>query len=190
MTGCQISAMNIQKIDCDNFLLNVVFFRQNDKYGLVLKPKHLRDKTAEYSEKYLIPKKKLIIKLISGYLLNLLGFDDDTNKFKINLKNLRIEIKLIGSVQDDLQKNNKFEIFIEQNLLNPHFNNITHSLDIYETDLSAVFIYIYSDMEIIGRSIIPLCMLAEGLRCVPIYDIKADEFNDSRLVFRFEYIDN
>lgn len=188
MLGCQISAVNIQKLDCDNFLLNLVFFRQNDKCGLVLKPKHLRDRTIEYSERYLSPKKKLITTLISGYMLNLLGYDDDTNKFNINLKNLRMEIKLVGSVLDDLQKNNSFEILIEQNLLNPHFNNVSHVLDIYETDLSAVFIYIYSNKEVIGRSIIPLCMLAEGLRCVPIYDIKADEFNESRLVFMFEYI--
>lgn len=189
ITGCQISAINIQQLHCENFLLNLVFFRQNEKSGLVLKPKHLRDRTADYSEKYLAPKKKLSITLISGYMLNLLGFDDERNKFKINLKNLKMEIKLVGSLQDDNQKNNKFEISIDQNLLNPHFNNITHTLDIYETDLAAVFVYVYSDKEIIGRSVIPLCMLAQGLRCVPIYDIKADEFNDSRLVFKFEYAD-
>jgi len=184
--GCQISAVNIQKLDCENMLLNVVFFRQNQKCGLVLKPKKLRDRNADYTEQYLKPKKRLNITLISGYMLNLLGFDDETNKFKINLQNLRLEIKYVGSIQDD-QNNSKFEILIEQNLLNPHFNNIMHSLDIYETDIASIFIYIYTDKEIIGRSVIPLCMLAEGLRSIPIYDIKADEFNDSRLIFKFEY---
>ncbi len=189
MTGCQISAMNIQKLDCENLLLNLVFFRQNEKCGLVLKPKHLRDRATEYSEQYLVAKKKLNITLISGYMLNLLGFDHESNNFKIDLKHLRIVIKLVGSVPDDNQKNNNFEISIEENLLNPHFNNVMNTLDIYETDLSTVFVYIYSGSEIIGRSVIPLCMLAEGFRCVPIYDINADEFYDSKLVFKFEYLD-
>jgi hypothetical protein len=187
ITGCQISAINIQMLECENFLLNLIFFKQNKNFGLVLKPKKLRSSSNEYNEKYLSYKKKLKITLISGYMLNLLGYENENNEFTINIKKLRLVIKLVGSCQDDLQKNNYFEILIEQNLFNPHFLNIVHTLEIFEEDLSALFIYIYSDKHIIGRSVIPLCMLAEGIRCIPIYDKKADEFSESRLVFKFDF---
>ena len=188
--GCQISAMNIQKLDCDFFLMNLVFFRQNKNCGLVLKPKKLCDRRSPYNELYLKPLKRLKITLIAGYMLNLLGLDAESEKIKINLEKLKIEIKIIGSMQDDIQKSNKNEIYItEQNLFNPHFGNRILSFDVYETELSAVFVLIYSDKAVIGRSVLPLCMLAEGLRCVPIFDMKADEFNDSRLICLFEFKD-
>lgn len=185
--GAQIAAVNIQRLDDANMLLNMIFFKQNLQSGLVLKPRKLRDRLSEYLEEYTAPVRRLKITLISGYMLNMLGLNNLTNKFTINLNNLRLEIKLVGSKEDDNQKNNRFDLYLETNLLNPHFNNIVHTIDIYEADLAAIFINICSDKEIIGRSVIPICMLQEGIRSIQIYDNIGEEFKETRLIFMFEY---
>ena len=71
--GSQISAINIQMLKDDNTLLNTIFFMQNKGSGYVLKPKTLRCRKTIYNELYELPKKRLSITLISGYLLNLMG---------------------------------------------------------------------------------------------------------------------
>lgn len=185
--GCQIASINIQKYDDINTLLNLIFFKQNNSTGYVLKPSRLRDKVNLYDVDYEKPVKRLNVELISGYMLNLLGFDPVQNAFIINLQNLVIEIFLVGSKKDDEQKGNKFEVLIKENLLNPHFANMKKTFDLYEPELSAIFIYVYSDKKIIGKSIIPLCMMGEGLRSVPLYDYFGEEFSESKLIFRFEF---
>ena len=186
LLGSQISAINIQKLNDDNTLLNCIFFMQNKKSGYILKPNKLRNRKLEYSEKYKEPVKKISINLISGYLLNLMGIDKKSGKFKINLDKLKIIIKIKGTNNEDSQKH--LEINLEDNLINPHFYDKKIEFDIYEPDLSCIFIYI-SDQNVIGRSILPLCMILEGIRSVPLFDENCEEFKDSKLILQIEMTD-
>jgi hypothetical protein len=187
LVGSQISAINIQKLDDDDTLLNFILFKKNRKSGYILKPKKFRCRKTKYLEKYLHPVKKLSLTLISGYLLNLMGFDNQTGKFKIKFNELKIIIKIKGTHHEDSQK--QFELDLGENLINPHFYEKKIEFDIYEPELSCIFIYLSDHKHIIGRTILPLSMISEGIRSVSLYDEKSQEFNESRLILKIELFD-
>jgi hypothetical protein len=186
LIGSQISAINIQKLDDDNTLLNFILFKHNKKSGYKLKPHKLRCRETKYSEKYLQPVKKLTVTLISGYLLNLMGIDNETGNFKKNFEELKIIIRVKGTPLEDCQR--PLEANLKENLINPHFDEKKIEFEIYEPELSCIFIHL-SRKNVIGRSIIPLSMMCNGIRSVPLYDEKCQEFNDSILILKIELND-
>ena len=129
-------------------------------------------------EKYDKPKLYVVIKLISMNWIQKLvkreGIDFGKN-------NLILECYVIGS-KIDIENNKIFKFSLEGNLLKQNFklkDNII--FEIYENDLSFIFLKLYYDSILIGRSAIPISLMKEGYRNISLYDINCIECTESYL---------
>jgi hypothetical protein len=177
LMGIQVAAMNMQSLLDDNLLINNVFFKAFGGLGYVLKPEKLLPESEEY-ETYESPVGTLKIELLAGFMLHKL-FNKEEGADRV----LTLNAYIIGHTTDDNQ-NKKYQTKITSNFLNPYFNNEIYEFDIYEKDVSVVFIKITSGSGIVGRCVVPLCAIAEGYRTIPIYDNQCDQFLDSVLICR------
>ena len=75
---------------------------------------------------------------------------------------LILEGFIIGS-KNDMEKNKKFNWNFDGNLLQQSFNfNENMVFDIYESDLSFIYLKLFYDSELIGRSVIPVNIIKES----------------------------
>ena len=58
-----------------------------------------------------------------------------------------------------------------------------YNFKVYEFDLSFILIKISNKEKVIARSVIPIPVMASGIRTAPLYDNLCREFRDSTLVF-------
>ena len=147
LCGAQISALNLQSTEDDFVLLNKLFFKINKASGFILKPEFLRNEKAEVRS-YKYPCMNLLIKLISGIMLqNILKKDGIVEA----VQEIAVSFKVIGSYEDD-ENNKPFSSdYINQNFINPIFNDTIVNFKIYEPDLSFLVIKIFSGKEIYAR---------------------------------------
>jgi hypothetical protein len=163
LMGCQIAAINCQKLDDDFTLLNQVFFSLNRNNGYILKPKYLRNgKFYDNTQNAPLIKKLIDIHFISGCMLHTLS----SNK----IKEISIGVNVYGSYEDD--KFNPSYSFkkITEKFINPIFDNEKLSLSIYNPDLSFIFIKIQDGSNTIGRGVIPIRSIMQGFRLISLYD--------------------
>ena len=179
-SGTQVAAINIQKTDDDYTLLNKIFFMNNRNSGYILKPKKFLPESLNI-EKYDKPKLYVVIKLLSiNWIQKLVkreGIDFGNN-------NLTLECYVIGS-KSDIEMNKVFKYNFKGNLLKQIFklkDNII--FEIYESDLSFIFIKLYYDNILIGRGAIPISLMKEGYRNISLYDINCIECTESYLTVR------
>ena len=177
ISGTQVAAINIQNNNDDYTLLNKIFFMNNRNSGYVLKPKKLLPESL-IIEKYDKPKLYIVLRLISMVCIQKLvkkeGIQFGKNK-------LILEGFIIGS-KNDMEKNKKFNWNFDGNLLQQSFNfNENMVFDIYESDLSFIYLKLFYDSELIGRSVIPVNIMKEGYRKIPLYDINCIECKESYL---------
>jgi hypothetical protein len=149
----------------------------NRNSGYVLKPKKLLPESL-FIENYDKPKVYIILRLISMVCIQKLvkkeGIQFGKNK-------LILEGFIIGS-KNDMEKNKKFNWNFDGNLLQQSFNfNENMVFDIYESDLSFIYLKLFYDSELIGRSVIPVNIMKEGYRKIPLYDINCIECKESYL---------
>lgn len=179
LCGAQISALNLQSTDDDYVLLNKIFFKLNGGCGYILKPDWLIDEKAPIKS-YKSHSMNLLIKIISGNMLqNILKIDGVYE----NIKEIAVSVQLLGSYEDD---NNEiyYTEYINQNFVNPIFNNAIVNFKVYESDLSFVIIKIFSGKTILARAILPLWFLDEGIKLVSLFDNKCKEIENSVLVLK------
>lgn len=174
--GIQIAAMNIQSLEDDQILINKMFFRFNKGIGYILKPQFLRSET--YDRFYLKPIMKLKIDVISCLMLQTCV--RNFNKYE----SIFFESYLVGSWEDD-KINPKYKSkSYEKNLINLVFDNESIKFDVYEPDLCFWMIKIFLSNTVIARSCIPIKIMKEGIRAVPLYDLNCNEFPDCVILVR------
>jgi hypothetical protein len=152
----------------------------NRNSGYILKPKKFLPESLNI-EKYDKPKLYVVIKLLSiNWIQKLVkreGIDFGNN-------NLTLECYVIGS-KSDIEMNKVFKYNFKGNLLKQIFklkDNII--FEIYESDLSFIFIKLYYDNILIGRGAIPISLMKEGYRNISLYDINCIECTESYLTVR------
>lgn len=178
LCGGQIAAINAQSLIDDYTLLNQVFFQMNNNCGYVLKPDKFFKQDVIVYEK---PIGKLIIELVSALNLHFILSSKDYSHTNTNMT---INSFIIGSLEDE-EKNKKFDLKIENNFLNPIFDEqAVFSFEIYETFLSFIYFKINVNGKLRGRCVIPLSTISMGIRIVPIYDNICKEYLESFLVVR------
>lgn len=179
IVGCHISAMNIQSTQDDWTLLNMVFFSNNKNRGYVLKPVKLLPESTKI-ESYENPYGHIKIEIINFVGLAQLFKNEEKVNGKID--KVKIECFIVGSETDD-KKNRTFALKIAGDFLIPRII-ATEVIDfeIYEKDLSCIYFKIYYDKEVIGRSVVPLMMMKEGVRKIIFYDNDCIEMNDSFMI--------
>jgi len=192
--GVQIAAMNIQSLNCDQMLINKVFFRRNKNCGLVLKPRFLRSDYKLDMNKNNISENYIYERNYSKPLLNLkidvINCLNLHNCCEENMKNkneiIYFESFIIGSSEDD-KMNTKFRSRnYERNYLNCLFKNETILFNVYETELSFWILKIYVSSQIVARACVPISIMNEGLRTVPCYDKNLIELEDCVLIVKVE----
>ena len=184
--GCQVAAINIQDMEeyNDDFtLFNQVFFLQNQNYGYILKPKKLLPESFKL-EIYDRPKIYVQMQIISVFnlakLVNLAKIKK-TDKPKINI--------LIYAL--DVIKGETFKINLSDGLIFPTIElHFPIQVPFYEKDLGGLMIkFTYND-KTIGRGCIPLCMMKEGYRRIPIYCNRCKERRCTYVVGYFKIYEN
>jgi phosphatidylinositol phospholipase C beta len=175
IAGMQIAAINCQSLLDDFTLLNFIFFQMNNNAGYILKPEKMNE--PDFVDNYEMPVGTVTLKLISATNLNLLFPHSVQESFELS-----ITTNLIGSYTDD-ENNKLYSTKINNNLLNPLFKNEMYDFKVYEFDLSFILIKISNKEKVIARSVIPLPVMASGIRTAPLYDNLCREFRDSTLVF-------
>jgi len=178
--GIQLAAINIQSLEDDFVLINKVFFRFNNGCGYVLKPKFLRNPKGAYDRYYLKPLMKLEIDVISCLMLQtcVKNFNKSENIF--------FESFLVGCWEDDKMNPKHKSKSYENNLINLVFDNESIKFDVYETELCFWMIKIYLSNTAIARSCVPISIMNEGIRVVPLFDLNCNEFPDCVLLARIK----
>lgn len=180
--GCHVASMNIQATEDDYLLLNHIFFKQNQNCGYVLKPKKL---LPEYTkiETYEDPVGSVEITLKS--IVNAVRLIQNE---KIRLKrnyNMKLTCYMIGTEEDENPNNNKKYTFtISGNLLFPTINDTSTTIffKIYEKDLSCIMFKLSYEGSVIGRMVVPICLMKEGVRNIPFYSSKLERQSFSFLI--------
>ena len=163
LMGCQIAAINCQKLDDDFTLLNQVFFSLNRNSGYILKPSYLRNgKFYDNNQNSPIIKKTIDIQFISGCMLHTLCSNQ--------IKEINISVNVFGSYEDDKSNHSYSFKKITEKFINPIFNNEKLSLSIFNPDLSFIFIKIQDGSTTIGRGVIPIRSIMQGFRLISLYD--------------------
>lgn len=178
ITGAQVAAMNFQTVSDDDLLLNRMFFKINQNCGLVLKP-HKLFPESDYYESYDYPYGTVEFKLLSVIGVNVL-FSKSEIQFEDDYS-LELHCSIQGSDSDD-KLNKKYEIKLKGNYLKLSFDTIDPAFAVYEKDLSAFWFRLNYGEEVIGRAVVPIQLLSEGIRTIRFYDIKGEECNDSFIV--------
>ena len=180
--GMQSCCLNFQATQDDYTLYNKIFFKQNEGYGYVLKPKKFL--TPNLCSDYFKPEYICRIEIFS--LINLTNLVENENLDVNDLEDITLSIYAIGVDQDE--NNNligKYKII--NGTMFPSFKggNPAMELKVYEYELSAVFIKIKAGDKILGRSCIPYTFMKQGLRRIPIYNNKCFEMKKVYMVGHF-----
>ena len=179
--GAQISALNLQSTEDDFVLLNKIFFLINKASGYVLKPDFLINEKAEV-RCYKNPVQNLLVKLVSGLMLqNCLKID---GVVETDIKEIAVKLEILGSYEDDDNNKAYTSDYINQNFINPIFENAMVNFKIYEPDLSFLLVKVISGNQILARSVVPLMVIEEGIKLVTLYDSKCKEIENSMLVLK------
>lgn len=176
--GIQMAAINIQSLEDDFVLINKIFFRFNKGCGYVLKPEFLRNPNGTYDRYYLKPLMRLKIDIISCLMLQTCVRNFNKNE------NIFFESYLVGSWEDDKMNPKYKSKSYEKNLINLIFDNETIKFDVYEPELCFWMIKIYLSNTVIARSCVPIGVMNEGIRVVPLFDLNCNEFPDCVLLAR------
>jgi hypothetical protein len=178
--GPQIAAMNVQSLHEDQMLINKILFRINQSCGYIPKPEFLLKE--DYDRTYEKPVLRITIEFLSGLMLQELITKEKA------LEGFVLNCYIIGSWQDDKQNTKFLSKKYKQNLLNATFQSEEVTFNIYEPDLSFIIIKLQSASgnDTLGRSCIPLMILKEGIRVVPLFDNLCQEFDNSQLIIRIK----
>ena len=177
--GCHVASMNIQATDDDYLLCNKIFFKQNQNCGYVLKPKKLLPEST-YIEIYDKPVCSIHINIHS--LVNVARLvQNEKKKLKRNCE-MKLSCYVIGTNEDE-EHNRKFTFNVTGNLLFPTINdNSEFIFEIYEKDLSCIMFKLFYEGSVVGRMVVPVCMMKEGIRNIPFYSSKLEKQNFSFLI--------
>ena len=186
--GCQFCALNLQKTDDDCVLINKMFFKLNggSKCGYVLKPVWLRKFNEDnFKKRKLNPIFKIKFEILSGFHLNL-TIPNDTK-----VKGMFVEVTLRSPNSFFLRANEEEEKklttnIINKNFLHPVFPSNSITFNIYEEELSFIFIKLLSENRDIclGRAAIPVVALNLGYRVVDLYDNTCTKLDEPFLIVR------
>lgn len=180
ITGAQVAAMNFQAVTDDDLLLNKMFFKINQNCGLVLKPHKLLPESKHF-ETYDYP-----YGTVDFQILNIIGVNILFAKSEIQIEddyNLELHSYIQGSDSDD-KLNKKFVIKLKGNYLKLIFDNTELTFSIYEKDLCAFWFKLKYGEQVIGKAVIPIQLLNEGVRTLRFFDSKGEECFDSFIVIR------
>ena len=177
--GCHVASMNIQATEDDYLLCNKIFFKQNQNCGYVLKPPKLLPEST-HIEVYDKPLCNIHITIHS--LINVARLvQNEKKKLKRNCE-MKLTCYVIGTNEDE-EHNRKFSFNVSGNLLFPTINdNADVVFDIYEKDLSCIMFKLHYEGSVVGRMVVPVCMMKEGLRNVPFYSSKLEKQNFAFLI--------
>jgi hypothetical protein len=179
--GCHVASMNIQATEDDYLLCNKIFFKQNQNCGYVLKPPKLLPEST-HIEVYDKPLCTIHITIHS--LINVATLvQNEKKKLKRNCE-MKLTCYVIGTNEDE-EHNRKFTFNVSGNLLFPTINdNANVVFDIYEKDLSCIMFKLHYEGSVVGRMVVPVCMMKEGLRNVPFYSSKLEKQNFAFLIIQ------
>ena len=186
--GCQFCTLNLQKTDDDCALINKMFFKLNggSKCGYVLKPAWLRKFNEEnFKKRKLNPMFKIKFEILSGFHLNLTIPNDKKVKgmfVEVTLRSPNSFFKRANEETDKILKTN----IVNKNFLHPVFPSNSITFNIYEEELSFIFIKLLSENRDIclGRAAIPVVALNLGYRVVDLYDNTCSKLDEPFLIVR------
>lgn len=179
MIGCHVASMNIQATEDDWTLLNMIFFKQNQKCGYVLKPKKLLPEST-HIEIYDKPIGTLLVTIQS--IVNVVRVLEKAKKPLQKKFKMELSCWVVGALEDD-KNNKKYTFKVSENYLFPELlNNEEMKFNIYEKDLGAIFFKLTYDDDLIGRAVIPFCMMKNGVRRVKFYTNLCEELSFSFLI--------
>ncbi len=186
--GCQFCALNLQKTEDDCTLINKMFFKLNggSKCGYVLKPLWLRKFSEEnFKKRKLNPIFKIKFEILSGFHLNL------TIPSGHKIKGMFVEVTLKSPNSFFQRANEEKDIklttnIVSKNFLHPVFPSNSIMFNIYEEELSFIFIKLLSANRDIclGRAAIPVVALNLGYRVVDLYDNTCTKLDEPFLIVR------
>ena len=186
--GCQFCALNLQTTDDDCVLINKMFFKLNggSKCGYVLKPRWLREFNEEtFKKKALHPSYKIKFEILSGFHLHL------TIPSGKKIKGMFVEVTLrspnLFFERANEEKEQKLTTsIVNKNFLHPVFPTNCITFNIYEEDLSFIFIKLFSENKDIclGRAVIPIVALNLGYRVVDLYDNTCSKLDEPFLIVK------
>ena len=186
--GCQFCALNLQKTDDDCVLINKMFFKLNggSKCGYVLKPAWLRKFNEEnFKKRKLNPIFKIKFEILSGFHLNL------TIPSGQKIKGMFVEVTLRSpnsffQREHEEQEKKLTTNIVSKNFLHPVFPSNSITFNIYEEELSFIFIKLLSENNNIclGRAAIPVVALNLGYRVVDLYDNTCSKLDEPFLIVR------
>ena len=176
--GVQIAAINIQATEDIFSLYDMIFFRQYKNCGFVLKPKRLLEETFEFNS-YSRPNFGVILKVVSLFSIGALVKAEEESVRKEG--KFKVKIKCLGSKEDE--SNPSFSLKLSGGIIFPVIlDNKEANFLVYEADLGGFVFLLYSDDKVIGRGVVPFCMMKEGYRRVPLFDNKCNEIENSYLI--------
>ena len=186
--GCQFCALNLQKTDDDCALINKMFFKLNggSKCGYVLKPTWLRKFNEEnFKKRKLNPIFKIKFEILSGFHLNLTIPNDTKIKGMFVEVTLRSPNSFFKRANEEINKKLTTNI-VNKNFLHPVFPSNSITFNIYEEELSFIFIKLLSENRDIclGRAAIPVVALNLGYRVVDLYDNTCSKLDEPFLIVR------
>ena len=186
--GCQFCALNLQKTDDDCALINKMFFKLNggSKCGYVLKPIWLRKFSEEnFKKRKLNPIFKIKFEILSGFHLNLTIPNDKKIKGMFVEVTLRSPNSFFQRAHEEQDKKLTTNI-VNNNFLHPVFPSNSITFNIYEEELSFIFIKLLSENKDIclGRAAIPVVALNLGYRVVDLYDNTCSKLDEPFLIVR------
>lgn len=186
--GCQFCALNLQKTDDDCALINKMFFKLNggSKCGYVLKPLWLRKFNEEnFGKRKLNPMFKIKFEILSGFHLNLTIPSGQKIKGMFVEVTLRSPNSFFQRAHEEQDKKLTTNI-VNKNFLHPVFPSNSIMFNIYEEELSFIFIKLLSENKDIclGRAAIPVVALNLGYRVVDLYDNTCSKLDEPFLIVR------
>ena len=186
--GCQFCALNLQRTDDDCALINKMFFKLNggSKCGYVLKPRWLREFNEEnFKKKALNPSYKIKFEILSGFHLHM------TIPSGKKIKGMFVEVtfrspNLFFERANEETEKKLVTSIINKNFLHPVFPSNCITFNIYEEELSFIFIKLFSENKDIclGRAVIPIVALNLGYRVVDLYDNTCSKLDEPYLIVK------
>ena len=186
--GCQFCALNLQRTDDDCALINKMFFKLNggSKCGYVLKPKWLREFNEEtFKKKALNPSYKIKFEILSGFHLHM------TIPSGKKIKGMFVEVtfrspNLFFERSNEEEEKKLVTSIINKNFLHPVFSTNSITFNVYEEELSFIFIKLFSENKDIclGRAVIPIVALNLGYRVVDLYDNTCSKLDEPYLIVK------
>ena len=186
--GCQFCALNLQRNDDDCALINKMFFKLNggSKCGYVLKPRWLREFNEEtFKKKALHPSYKIKFEILSGFHLHM------TIPSGKKIKGMFVEVtfrspNLFFEREKEEEEKKLITSVINKNFLHPVFPSNCITFNVYEEELSFIFIKLFSENKDIclGRAVIPIVALNLGYRVVDLYDKTCTKLEEPYLIVK------